>query len=204
MNKSEEKIYFRFANLRTNFFQPISKFLTYLHITPDILSYKGMLLMVAFIFVASHSLIWGFWLIVIRMLLDCLDGPLARYQKTGSDQGKFVDVLMDQLGFAMFIFGIIKLGLVSGLVGAMYLYFVALVTILMIIKNSFKRQSDWLFFASAGAFPYVLIYLSYALFGLYAYGGSNYLDGSSKIFTALLVAKAIMDYRMVRTHEYNK
>lgn len=204
MNKSEEKIYYKFASLRTKFFNPISKVLTFFHITPDILSYKGMLLMVAFIFVAGHSLVFGFWLIVSRMLLDILDGPLARYQKTGSDRGKFVDVLMDQLGFAMFVFGIIKLGLITGLVGAIYLYLIALVTILMIIKNSFSRQSNWLFFASAGAFPYLFIYASYALFGFYAYGGNNYLCGSSKIFTGLLVAKALMDYWSIRTYDYKK
>lgn len=204
MNKSEEKIYYRFSKLRTNMFQPLAKLLTKLHIGPDLLSYKGMLLMVLFIFVASHSLVLGFWLIVCRMLIDTIDGPLARYQNTGSDRGKFIDVLMDQLGFAMFIFGIIKLGLISGLVGAVYLYFVALVTILMIIRNSFNRHSDWLFFASAGAFPYLMIYVSYALFGFYAFGGNNYLAISSKIFIILLVIKAVLDYSAIRSHKYNK
>lgn len=204
MNKSEEKIYYKFASLRTKFFNPISKVLTFFHITPDILSYKGVLLMVAFIFVAGHSLIWGFWLIVIRMIIDCLDGSLARYQKIDSDRGKFVDVLMDQLGFAMFIFGIIKLGLITGLVGALYLYFIVLVTVLMVIKNNFYRKSNWLFFASAGGFPYTLVYISYILYGFYAYGGSNYLNGSSKIFTGVLVIKAVMDYWAVRTYEYKK
>lgn len=204
MNKSEEKIYYKFSGLRTDFFRPISKTLTFFHITPDILSYKGLLLMVAFIFVAGHSLVWGFWLIVSRMLLDILDGPLARYQKSGSDRGKFIDVLMDQLGFAMFIFGVIKLGLVSGLIGAIYLYFIVLVTILMIMKNSFKHKSDWLFFASAGAFPYTLMYFSYILYGWYAFGGNNYLNGSPKIFIVLLVTKAMTDYWAIRSYDYKK
>lgn len=194
MQPSEEKIYNQLAQLRTVVFKPFNKILTALGVTADLLSYLAVLLMVVFAIVSQHNLKLGFWLIVARMLADVLDGPLARYQKTASDRGKFVDVLMDNLGFALFIIGVVMAGVLAGLPAITYLFATELVVVLMIIRFNLKHRSNWLFYASAGSFPYNFVYASYLLYGLYAFGGSNYLNGAAEIFSSLLVVKAGLDY----------
>ncbi|MBI2588930.1 CDP-alcohol phosphatidyltransferase family protein [Candidatus Saccharibacteria bacterium] len=198
MQPSEEKIYNQLAQLRTMAFRPLNKILTSLGMTADSLSYLAVFLMVLFVFVSQHNLRLGFWLIVARMLADVLDGPLARYQKTASDRGKFVDVLMDNLGFALFIIGVVKAGIINSLPAITYLFATELVVVLMIIRFNLKRRSNWLFYASAGSFPYNFVYGSYLLYGLYAFGGGNYLNGAAQIFSILLIAKAALDYWIIQ------
>lgn len=198
MQPSEEKIYNQLAQLRTMVFQPLNKILTGLGITADLLSYLAVLLMVVFVLLSQHNLKLGFWVIVARMFVDILDGPLARYQKTASDRGKFVDVLMDNLGFALFIIGVVKAGVLGSLPAITYLFATELVVVLMIIRFNLKHSSNWLFYASAGSFPYNFMYASYLLYGVYAFGGDNYLNGAAQIFSILLALKAALDYLAIQ------
>jgi phosphatidylglycerophosphate synthase len=195
MDPREEKIYNLRIKVTEAIFRPIIKFFTVLHVTADMLSYLGVLVMLGFIWALPENLTLAFWLLVARVFIDVMDGPLARYQKTDSDRGKFVDVLMDNLSFALFIFGVIGSGLMQGVTGAIYLFLTELVIVLMIIRYNFKhKDSDWLFFASAGSFPYNFIYATYLTFAIYAFGGSNYLTDAAQIFSIFLGFKALKDY----------
>lgn len=194
MNPREEKIYSTLATIRTTFFRPINMLFTALGVKADMLSYFGVLVMAGFIFALPDHLMLAFWLLFARMMIDIMDGPLARHQKSDSDRGKFVDVLMDNLSFALFIFGIVRAGLMAGLTGSIYLFVTELVVVLMIIIYNFRHKSEWFFYASAGSFPYNLIYASYFIFAVYAFGGANYLTGSAQVFSVLLGLKAAKDY----------
>lgn len=195
MDSREEKIYNLRIKITEAFFRPIIRLFTAIGITADMLSYLGVLVMVGFIIVLPEAPMTAFWLLIVRMFIDVMDGPLARHQKTDSDRGKFVDVLMDNLSFALFIVGVVGSGLMQGATGVIYLFLTELVIVLMIIRYNLKhKQSDWFFFASAGSFPYNFIYLSYLLFAFYAFGGNNYLTGAAQIFSILMAKKALQDY----------
>ncbi|HCM51699.1 TPA: hypothetical protein DIS56_01005 [Candidatus Saccharibacteria bacterium] len=198
MQPSELKIYNFWVNIRNLVFKPLNLLLTKLGVSADMVSYLGVLVMIIFMFIVESHPITAFWLLFARMLIDILDGPLARYQKTDSDRGKFVDVLMDNLGFALFIFGVIKAGVLDGSIGASYLFLTELMIVLMIIRYNFKYRSEWFFRASAGSFPYNLVYASYVLFAIYAFGGGNYLNGAAQIFSAALVLRIITDYWIIQ------
>lgn len=198
MDPREEKIYSTLVAIRTSFFKPANRLLTAIGVNADILSYLGVLVMVGYIFALPDNLMLAFWLLFVRMIIDIMDGPLARFQHTDSDRGKFVDVLMDNLAFALFIFGIVRSGLLDGLTGSIYLFATELVVLLMIIRYNFKHKSDWYFYASAGSYPYNFIYASYLLFTVYAFGGNNYLIGSAQIFSVLLGLKAAKDYWLIQ------
>lgn len=194
MDPREEKIYVTLASARTKLFKPINKLLTDLGVSADMLSYLGVLVMMGFIFALPNNLMLAFWLLFARMIIDIMDGPLARFQNTDSDRGKFVDVLMDNLAFALFIFGVVRSGLIHGLSGSVYLFTTELVVVLMIIRYNLKHKSDWFFYASAGSYPYNFIYAIYLVFAIYAFGGNNYLTGAAQIFSLLLILKAARDY----------
>lgn len=194
MSPLEQKIYYPLANMRTSVFKPFNRLFTTLGINADMISYLGVVFMIAFIFVLPHHKIAAFWLLFARMMADIMDGPLARYQKKDSDRGKFVDVLMDNLAFAMFIIGVVGAGLMHGTTGSAYLFVTVLLVILMIIRYNLRHKSGWFFYASAGSLPYNFVYLSYLLFAIYAFGGNNYLNGAAQIATAVMAAKALIDY----------
>jgi phosphatidylglycerophosphate synthase len=198
MNPAEKQIYNLRVKILETPFRPLIKLLDLFGVNADIVSYSGLLIMVGFILALPHHLILAFWLLFARMLIDILDGPLARYQKTDSDRGKFVDVLMDNLAFAAFIFGVIRAGLMDGLAGGIYLFATELVIVLMIIIFNLTYKSDWFFFASAGSYPYNFIYTIYLLFTCYVFGSHNYLTGAAQIFSVLLGLKAIKDYWLIQ------
>jgi phosphatidylglycerophosphate synthase len=194
MLPSEEKIYYYLANVRTVAFRPLNKLLSSVGVTADMISYLGVLLMIGFVFALPNHAVAAFWLLFGRMMADIMDGPLARHQKTDSDRGKFVDVLMDNLAFWLFIVATVRAGLLSGLYGILFLFLCELSVVLLIIRYNIKHKSEWYFYASAGSFPYNFVYAAYAIFGLYAFGGHNYLNGAAQIFSICLAVKSLADY----------
>ena len=200
---AEKRIYAQFTKIKAPFLQPLVKTLDVFGVKPDLLSYLGVGLMLWFVFVAGSNPVLGFWLIVSRGLLDSIDGPLARYQKNGSDRGKFTDALMDQLGFLLFMCGLVKADLVSSLPALVLAYSTLLVTVLMVVKKNLNKNSDWLIKAFAGAFPHTIIYICYGLYGVFAFADHNYFRKVFIVFSGLMVAKAISDYVIIRSTKFN-
>ena len=194
----EEATYKSIALKRSRFFRPIAVVLAKLGFTHNVLSYMGVVSMIAFVVVVGEHRVLAFWLMVLMLLFDQLDGALARYQKTDSDRGKFVDVVVDSTTFSLFIAGLMGAGLISGLAGGIYIYFGLLSRVLMIIRNNIGRNNDWLFYAGAGILPSTFIYATYALFGLSVLFDLNYLQSSTVIFSWLLVLKSVTDYKTIR------
>ena len=198
MSPIEEKIYKTFARFRTQIFSPLSRILTVLRVTADMLSYLGAIVMAAFILVLTHHPRWALALLAGRMLIDITDGPLARYQKTDSDRGKFVDVLMDNVSFWLFLVGIVRIGYLHAASALVYLFLTELCVLLVIFKYNLNHKSSWFFYASAGSYPYNFVYAMYALFAYLVLGGNNYLNGAALIFSVLLGFKILIDYRTVQ------
>lgn len=194
MSPIEKRIYDLLANTRNAFLRPINIALTKIGVRADTISYLGVALMIGFILNVSTSPKTAFWFLVARVLADLMDGPLARYQKSASDRGKFVDVVMDNLGFVLFIIGVIKAGLIEGYLGAGFLFATELVVVLMIISFNLTHKSRWLFFASAGSFPYNFMYLGYIGFIYYAFGGTNHLQTIAQVSSVLLSLKAVEQF----------
>lgn len=195
----EEEVYKSVAIKRSRFFRPMAVILGRLGFTPDKLSYSGLVSMIAFVVVVDEHRILAFWFLVLVLLFDQLDGALARYQKTDSDRGKFVDVIVDSTTFSLFVAGLMGAGLVSGLAGGLYIYFGILSRVLMIIRNNIKRSNDWLFYAGAGILPSTFIYATYGFFGLSVLFDLNYLQSSTVIFSGLLAIKSVSDYKKIRS-----
>jgi phosphatidylglycerophosphate synthase len=151
-----------------------------------------------FIFVSSLSP-WLLLLVIGSVLLDLIDGPLARIMGIASDKGKFIDMLCDNLSFSIFVLGLMYAGLLSGVIGAALIYFMVLSKLLRSIHNSRHYKSNWKFKAVAGFTPNFVVALSYILFGILLVGGIEYLGYAYGLFSAILILDAGFFYvRIVR------
>jgi len=104
----------RFNKLKILFLNPFVKLLDKIGITPNAISiFSALIVVVAFL--SSYLLtspiyfIVGIWL---HLIVDGLDGTLARYQHVSSSKGAFVDAACDHFGIVLasvfaYIFGII-------------------------------------------------------------------------------------------------
>ena len=78
---------------------PIAVGLSKARLTPTIVTIAGLLVTMAGAWlIAVDRYVWGAVVAGLGSLLDALDGPLARYQKTASIKGAFIDTMSDRFG----------------------------------------------------------------------------------------------------------
>ncbi|MDD2757909.1 MAG: CDP-alcohol phosphatidyltransferase family protein [Patescibacteria group bacterium] len=130
---------------RGRLFRPILFVLTQAKITADRLTnfrlILGIVAVYFYFFTDRQNLAVGLWLTAI--ILDVLDGSLARYQNKASDRGKFLDVFVDNILFCFLLFFILDF---SGSIFLVFynLFILPIVYLLAIIKKQEFLPSDWL------------------------------------------------------------
>jgi len=165
------------------------------------LSHLGVLLIVLFVFLVPTDRITAAACLALGTLVDLIDGPLSRYQKRSSNEGKLTDIISDNLRFALFIVGIVYARLSSGLVGVIYVYVAALSFCLRTVNRVAELES-WEEFRLTGGFlilPNLVIGLSYATFLVLVLSDRNYLSSVCPIFSVILLFDCLFSYiKLVR------
>lgn len=79
--------------------KPIAAFLAKLRVTPAAVTVVGLAItIVGAAFIASGQLVAGTSIAAVGVLLDALDGPLARHLGSVSEKGAFLDTMSDRFG----------------------------------------------------------------------------------------------------------
>jgi CDP-diacylglycerol--glycerol-3-phosphate 3-phosphatidyltransferase len=79
--------------------QPIARVLAKTGVTPTMVTVLGLAITVVGAALIANGLLWQGGLTAgLGVLLDALDGPLARYKGTSSDRGAFIDTMSDRFG----------------------------------------------------------------------------------------------------------
>lgn len=156
--------------LRGRFMFPLLRFLTQWHVHPDHLSALSLACGIAFGPLWYWGWKWsGITMLALHVLLDGIDGPLARHQQIESPRGSFTDSFCDQavvtvVAIALMIATPIDLQVLPG---ALFIaLYIGVLTIAM-IRNSLNAPYSWLvrprffFFAAIPLHvvqvPYVLV-----------------------------------------------
>jgi len=172
MLEIQKKIYKGFADIRNKVFYPLIRLFVFLRITPNMLSYFGVLLMLLFVYFAPYNSLYLLYFILGAWFVDWLDGPLARYLKIDSDKGKFIDMICDALKHVLFVLGVLYANLISGIIAVLLIVSLFLSYVFRVIYNSNEYNSDWKFKSITGSTPHVIfaiIVLHYILYlsGIY-------------------------------------
>jgi len=170
MLEIHKKIYNGFANVRGKIFYPLIKLFVFLRITPNMLSYFGVLLMFLFVYFAPYNSPYLLYFILGAWFIDLLDGPLARHLKIDSDKGKFIDMICDALKHVLFILGVLYANLISGIIAVLLIVSFILSFAFRIIYNSGKYNSNWKFKSIVGPFPSTLLTIIVLHYILYLSG----------------------------------
>jgi phosphatidylglycerophosphate synthase len=180
--------------LRARFLDPLLRALTRLHINADHITLASLASGIVFVplWMTGHPW-WALAMILVHVLLDGLDGPLARYQRTNSQQGSFTDSFCDQI-----IVSAVTITLMSGpkpmigiWAGSLFMVLYVGVLAMSMVRNALRVPYSWLvrprFFLFA-AIPiqlwtslpivYWVIWISNALLGLKALSGFQKLRQS--------------------------
>lgn len=109
-SEGERAMVLRYQQHKQSFLLPFLRLLTACRITPDAVTLFSLLL--GFLFCPIYlapllfpeqewmwlAIAWG--VLVAHMLVDGVDGPLARFQGTASQRGSFTDTAADQVALA--------------------------------------------------------------------------------------------------------
>jgi CDP-diacylglycerol--glycerol-3-phosphate 3-phosphatidyltransferase len=87
---------------------PIARFLVFLHISPNTITFAGLILAVLVAYLLSQGcFVLGGLVLLCASLLDMLDGSVARLSNSASKKGAFLDSTSDRIAEAVVLFGLL-------------------------------------------------------------------------------------------------
>jgi phosphatidylglycerophosphate synthase len=177
------------AGLRARTLGPFLSFLRKCHINADGLTFISLILGLAFCPVFLLSKPVALVLLLLHVLIDGLDGPMARYMGTASRKGSFADTMVDQTIIAVTTATMIATDLIGIYVGIFYLFTYTVVVAFSVVRNAMSIPYNWL------VRPRFLIY-SWLIIELYVWPGTlNYVVLGSGV---LLGGFMLSGFRRIR------
>ncbi len=165
---SEGRFLYTWQRIRQTLLLPLAVGLDRLKIRPDMLSWSSVILGVGFFFLARRRFDVAFWLLVGSVLLDTLDGVLARYRRADSNSGAFTDMFCDEAVVALTVGGLVWRGTINPVLGIIFVYIYTLIVTLLLIHQLLSISSQWIIRPSR--------MLLYGFVGIYFFFGQNWLD----------------------------
>ncbi|MFC1600116.1 CDP-alcohol phosphatidyltransferase family protein [Patescibacteria group bacterium] len=139
--KFEMGIMLKINKTKHKIFLPLIKVLNKLKINANHISIlSGIITIISFYLAIYYSnplfFIIGIW---VHMVLDGLDGSLARYQKKDSSRGTIVDVAVDQLGITLMCLFVIYFSY-ANIVNVSAFFVLYLIVIILSLYLMFKKK----------------------------------------------------------------
>ena len=134
----------RGQRLRERVLAPALAWLTAMRVRPGAVTGASLAAGLAFGLVWGTSPAWAMGLLAAHVLLDGIDGPLARWQKRASARGSFTDTVCDQLVLAGVVLTLIADGRLEPMTGGGFLFLYSLVVAFAMVRNSLGVPYSWL------------------------------------------------------------
>ncbi|MEM7013962.1 MAG: CDP-alcohol phosphatidyltransferase family protein [Verrucomicrobiota bacterium] len=133
-------------DVRGRWLRPGLRWMAQLGVRANHVTFASMLAGLAF----CPVFLWGsqplaFGLLFLHVLLDGLDGPLARFRGTASNRGSFTDTMADQLVVTATAVTMIHAGFANVWPGGLYVFFYAVVVAFAFARNALDAPYSWLF-----------------------------------------------------------
>lgn len=124
---------------------PFLRGLARLGLRPNHLTLLSLLSGLAFcpLFFVSRPV--AFVCLALHVILDGLDGPLAREMGIASNRGSFTDSMSDQMVIAATTFTVVHAGAAGILPGGLYVFFYTVVVLFAMARNALDVPYSWLF-----------------------------------------------------------
>lgn len=132
--------------LRGRVLRPFLACLSTAGIQADHVTFLSLLAGLAFCPVFPIAPSWGLVLLGLHVILDGIDGPLARHTGTASNAGSFVDTVCDQTVIAASTITLMQLPRpqLSILAGGTYLFVYTMVVAFAMVRNAMGIPYRWI------------------------------------------------------------
>ena len=130
--------------LRGNILGPMLNAMQKAHIRPNHLTAASCLCGLAFCPMYYASTVWAFVLLLLHVVLDGIDGPLARHMDIASRRGSFTDTISDQIVVTATTIFLMGEDMVSITAGSMYIATYLAVVLFAMVRNFMQKPYSWL------------------------------------------------------------
>lgn len=163
--------------------------LTRLKVSPDAVTALSFFAGIAFAPVWFLSPAAALALLALHVLLDGIDGPLARFQGVASRRGSFTDTMSDQAVVTAVALTLMIDGVIGALPGGLYIFLYALVAMFAMVRNALAAPYSWL------VRPRFVVY-AWIIIELFVWPGT--LTGLLWVCNGLLAIKAATGFLRIR------
>lgn len=174
-NEQERLKQKKFALIRDKLLHPIIKWLAAKGVTPAALSFQGVIFLLMALLAGPGLGIFAGFFLCLYIIVDGIDGPLARYLDMTSTRGSIIDIISDQLGVFLIPVAASYYGLMNSTFLLLFAGGYIFVILLMTALNYFKINY----------LP--ILRIKYVMFGAYVMA----LFGFSNLFSLLVTIFAI-------------
>jgi phosphatidylglycerophosphate synthase len=190
----EQELQSRFRQRRDQWLAPVVRVCQTSGLSADVIS--GWAIAMLLPFGLALFLRLGGWsplvavaALAAHVLLDGLDGPVARAAGTAGPAGAFTDMALDHTGYLIVTTLLTAAGLVEGWAACAYVSTYTLAVVMVVMLNLLQRPL---------AYVVRTKYVFYLLVALQQFGGANLLSESAAAFSAVHALFAAVGFAAVR------
>jgi len=158
-------------------YSPVVRLLARLGVSPHAVSAAGPLLGVWFVFLLPRNPRLSFVVWLLSLMVDGVDGALARYTGRASDFGALVDQVCDHTREILIVAGLAWSGALSPLWGSLYPFVYTALNVTLFLGNSYGAPAPLAIKSWMVLYPAILLYLL---------RGRNYLNWAAPLSIALM------------------
>lgn len=185
----ERKMKAIFETIKKYLFWPIIKCCAKIGITANMISYTSALIGLISAVYLWYDIKIAAILLIASLMLDGVDGSLARFTNSPKLQGSLTDCFSDQIVISSTTIGFIATGLINPIIGGLYLVGYPLLITFSILKNIINKPNAYVLR------PRVI---GYASFWLYAFFGINYMNYVILPIAIITLLYVIHDFYLLR------
>jgi phosphatidylglycerophosphate synthase len=157
-SEAEERVLGPWQKIRQRTLAPVAFALSRLGIGPDTLSFASVAFGIAFFFLAPIFFSLAFWLLVLSLICDGLDGVLARLKGANTTRGAFTDMFCDQAVVAFSVAGMAWRHAIHPVLAILFVYVYTALIIFLVLHRLLQVSSRWIIRPSR-----MVLYLAIAL-----------------------------------------
>jgi phosphatidylglycerophosphate synthase len=143
-SEDEERVLGPWQRVRQYVLAPIAAILSRLGISPDMLSFTSVAFGIGFFFLAPFHFTIAFWLLVVSIICDGLDGVEARLKRTNTARGSFTDMFCDQAVVAFSVAGMVWRGSINPVLAILFVYVYTSLVIFLVLHRMLQVSSHWI------------------------------------------------------------
>jgi len=186
---TERSLKYKMEKMKEYVLGPLASLLVKLGITASMISYlSGIFGILSAIYIFFDIKI-AFFLLIFSLLLDGLDGTIARKENSIDTKGIFIDCFNDQITITATSMAFAGIGILSPPLAVLYSTTYPVLIIFSILRNRLKIPNKYVFR------PRLIIFL---FFGLYVFTSINLLNEVVLICSTIITVYIVVDFLQLK------